>query len=169
MKEFAKVVQKWFYSQTPSLPGLNLPAQQANSNQLLLQMLLNKENAARQQEGAHQALLQQANSKLVLDIVNQFKQKQGSSTPLSPVAVDNFQNKDAEPKENLDDIKTPEREDQEGKDDVKTVQSSEGRLDRKESISDENLHNRINLAEAYSILSKNTHLQSLFKNFPSLG
>ncbi|CAI2384607.1 unnamed protein product [Moneuplotes crassus] len=167
VKEFAKVVQKWFYSQTTSLSGFNLPVQQANSNQMLLQLLMNKENTARPQENLHQGLQQQTNSKLLFDIMSQFNLNQSSSNPLSPVGLGTSVTRDAEPKENLDDIKTPEREDHEGKDDVKTVQSSEGRTDRKESISEENSRAKISLSEAYSILSRNGHLQSLFKNIPS--
>lgn len=165
VREFAKVVQKWFYSQPPTLAGFSAPAQQASTNQLLLHLLLNKENAARQpQESFAQALLMQNNSKLLLDMISQLKQNKGAPSHPNGVAS---ASRDAEPKENFDDIKTPEGEDQEGKDDVKTVQSSEGRTDRKESISGENQAPKISFPEACSILSRNANLQSLFKNISS--
>ncbi len=168
VKEFAKVVQKWFYSQPPTPAGLNVPTQQANTNQLLLHLLMNKEDVGRQpQESFAQTLLAQNNSKLLLDMISQFKQSPGTQVPAHPNGVAPVVSRDAEPKENFDDIKTPEGEDQEGKDDVNTVQSSEGRTDRKESISEENQAGKITLPEAYSILSKNANLQSLFKNISS--
>lgn len=168
VKEFAKVVQKWFYSQPPSIPGMQLPGQQANTNQLLLQLLLNKENAARQQDTFVQTLLQPSGSNFLLDMVNQIQQSQGASAPATQGVAPSDLVKEDEPKENLDDIKTPESDDPEIKDEVNTVQSSEGRTDRKESISEDTQGNKkISLAEAYSILNKNAHLQSLFKNFSS--
>ncbi|CAI2385096.1 unnamed protein product [Moneuplotes crassus] len=168
VKEFSKVVHKWFYSQPSSLLGANLPAQQANNNQLLLHLLLNRENTMRQQqESLNHALLQQTNSKLLLDMISQFKLNQGAPAPSSPIGVGTFTHRGDEPKENFDDIKTPEGDNPEGKDDVNTVQSSEGRTDRKESISEDHKSNKISLSEAYSILNKNAHLQSLFQNISS--
>ena len=173
VKEFSKIIQKWFFKQpsTQSFMGMSATPQ-ANTNQLLLNLLLNKENAVRhqQQEFLVQSLLQQANSNILLEMLDQFKHLSGTSTPISmtPVVPAAYIRK-PETKENLDDVKSPERDDQEIKDEVNTVQSSEGKTERKVStLEEKNQGKKISLEEAYSIVNRNAYLQSLFKNFSSL-
>eukprot|EP00343_Euplotes_focardii_P009339 CAMPEP_0205824308 /NCGR_PEP_ID=MMETSP0206-20130828/20320_1 /ASSEMBLY_ACC=CAM_ASM_000279 /TAXON_ID=36767 /ORGANISM="Euplotes focardii, Strain TN1" /LENGTH=321 /DNA_ID=CAMNT_0053122309 /DNA_START=11 /DNA_END=976 /DNA_ORIENTATION=+ len=171
VKEFSKIIQKWFFTQPSPTPSFSMNSQPTGSNNLLLlNLLLNKENVLRQQqESFTQNLLQQANPKLILDMLEQFKHLSGTSTPqTSNAVVPTLQQCDPEPKENLDDIKSPERDDSEIKDEVNTVQSSEGRTDRKRSISEETSQNRkISLEQAQSLLSQHAFLQPLFKNFSS--
>jgi len=119
-----------------------------------------------QQEVFSQNLLQQANPKLILDMLEQFKHLSGNSTPISQnSAVPPSKPNDLEAKENIDDIKSPEREDPEIKDEVNTVQSSEG-ADRKRSMSEETStqNNKISLEQARLILNKYSSLQPLFQN-----
>jgi hypothetical protein len=180
VKEFAKIVQKWSFTQTSplSLFGANNNPIQPNLNQLLLSLLMNRDNMVKQQqETLAQNLMQHINPKILLDMLNQSKSHSGYSTPMtshannmtSSVPAPFFANRDPEPKENIDDLKTPDLDRKETKDEVDTIQSSEDKKSRKRSLSDDTLSpsRKINLEQAYSILNKNASLSSLLKNFPS--
>lgn len=184
VKEFAKIVQKWSFTQsTPfSLFGANVNPIQPNLNQLLLSLLMSRDNMMKQQqETLAQNLMQQINPKILLDMLNQSKSQSGYSTPMtshannmtSSVPAPFFAIRDPEPepepKENVDDLKTPDLDIKEAKDEVDTIQSSEDKKSRKRSLSDDTLSpsRKINLEQAYSILNKNASLSSLLKNFSS--
>lgn len=180
VKEFAKIVQKWSFAQTSpfSLLGANNNPVQPNLNQLLLNLLLNRDNMLRQQqETLTQNLMQQLNPKILLDLLEQSKYHSGSSTPKAsfannmtssvPAPVSAY--RESEQKENIDDLKTPDLDRKETKDEVDTIQSSEDKNDRKRSLSEDTTsqNKRINLEQAYSILNRNASLSSLLKNFSS--
>jgi hypothetical protein len=179
VKEFAKIVQKWSFTQSSpfSMFGANNNQMQPNLNQLLLSLLMNRDNMMKQQETLAQNLMQQINPKILLDMLNQSKSQSGYSTPMTPYANNMassvpapfFANRDPEPKENIDDLKTPDLDRKEAKDEVDTIQSSEDKKSRKRSLSDDTLSpsRKINLEQAYSILNKNASLSSLLKSFSS--
>lgn len=173
VKEFAKIIQRWSISQSNPLSMLGLvQPQQPNLNQLLLNMLLNRENLIKQQqETLANSLLQQMNPRTLIEMLDQ-RQPSGVSTPktmsantFAPMAPNSSQAQ-CEQKEEADDIKMPEREPNETKDEVDTIQSSEDKTHRKRSVSEDTCtqSKRISLEQAYSILNGNSLLSNLLRN-----
>jgi hypothetical protein len=180
VKEFAKIVQKWSFTQTSpfSLLGASNNSVQPNLNQLLLNLLLNRDSMLKQQqETLTQSLIEQINPKILLDLLEKTKYHSGSSTPkasfannmTSSVPAPVFTSRESEQKENIDDLKTPDLDRKETKDEIDTIQSSEDKNDRKRSLSEDTTgqNKKINLEQAYSILNRNASLNSLLKNLSS--
>lgn len=173
VKEFAKIIQRWSISQSNPLSMLGLvQPPQPNLNQLLLNLLLNRESILRQQqESLTNNLLQQVNPKTLIEMLDQ-RNNSGISTPRTMSAntfgqmAPTSSKAPCEQKEDTDDIKMQEREPNETKDEVDTVQSSEDKTNRKRSVSEDTCtqSKKISLEQAYSILNGNSLLSNLLKN-----
>jgi len=189
VKEFAQIVQKWMARPTfASMFGMNsMP--QGNMNTMLLTTLLARETAnLQQQEMIHSQIMQQINSMLLGDIMDQSRNLSGDSSPLDRsknISVNSFPPINAEFVNKVklaDNIATQEpiirdeenhvkinaRLEPELKDEVETIQSSEDKTIRNRSNSDDPNFipvKRIDLNQAYSILEQNSVLHSLIKTF----
>lgn len=179
VKEFAHIVQKWI-----SRPALNLPfggvsqPPQSNLNQMLLSALLVRETTNLQnQEMIQSQLMQQVNSILLSDMIDQNKNNSGDSSPLdrtknvsvtSYPQTSNIVQETKQVQEDAD-MKLQDEQEQKIKDDIETVQSSEDKTHKVRTISEdivvEQDENKIDLKTAYSILEKNHVLNSLIKTF----
>lgn len=178
VKEFAKIIQKWTFTNNPCYPTLGFNnTTQTNINSLLLASLLNRENATLQaQEAITQNLLQQVNPKSLIDMLHMNRFKPGSSTlfeqPKAGSIPTNTHSsaptKVVESKENVDDIKMQENE-PEPKDEVDTILSSEDKSGRYRSISEDTTAQtkKVDLDQAYAFLNNPSILGALLKNFPS--
>ena len=178
VKEFAQIVQNWMGRSSAGSPNMGLNAgQSGNMNSMLLSALLAKETANIQSHDMLQnQLLQQVNSILMADMVDQ--NNSGVSSPLERTkngSVASFPAATTIAPE----YKAPQDEgftqpvhkvDQETKDEIETIQSSEDKTHRQKAGSDEPNEisaNRIEMPQAYSILEKNQILGSLIKSFSS--
>lgn len=142
VKEFAKVIQKWTFTQNQMLPLLNFGGATPQSmNTLLLTSLLAKEMTNQQnQELIQNSLIQQLNPSELLEMIEKNK-VQNKETVLENKASEfhsapfptNFQ-KDIEISQHTDDHKHSESMNcNEIKDEIETIQSSEDKSGKNQS------------------------------------
>lgn len=179
VKEFSKIIQRWATNQNPafSLLGLSSLPQPSLSSYLLSNILNNQNGYLQQQDLLTQSLMQQINPQSLLNMLNKDKQNSSVTTPhdrsrkvsIGSQHLSAFNTKDAEQKENADDLKLPERDAPETKDEIDTIHSSEDKTNRNRSISEDTSiqTSRIDLDQAYTILNKNPRLSALLKNISS--
>lgn len=94
-------------------------------------------------------------------------ESKSNHTPVASAArLNESEFRDPEPS---DDLESEEKERYEVKDEIETILSSEGKTDRKQSISEEISVNKskIHLEQAYRILEENSVLHALIKSFSS--
>ena len=179
VKEFAHIVLKWTKKPTinSSFFGLNCLSNQSNMNSMLLSALLAKETSNLQnQEMMQSQLMQQVNSILLSDMLEQNRNNSGDTSPIDRsknVSVTSFppttiaHNEPVIQEQDVQ-MKFESRPCAEFKDEVETIQSSEDKTDRNRSSSDDPsvvTVKRIELNQAYSLLESNSVLKSLIKNF----
>lgn len=177
VKEFAKIVQKWNITQNPSFGLLGMgQLPQPNLNTLLLSTLLGSQASyMNQSDLMAQSIMQQINPHTILSMLDQNRFNSGVTTPNDrsrKVSVGSqpptfMAPSISEQRENTDDLKQPEGDAHETKDEVETIHSSEDKTNRHRSISEDTSipSKKIDLDQAYSILSNNAALNALLKNF----